>query len=160
MFYLYFVAAVALIVSLLKDPGRTGKAFVVAVRRFLHILPSILTMVILVSGALYLLPERLISCCLAGKSKLVGVGMGALLGSVTLMPGFIAFPLAGILRDQGVPYMVLSAFTTTLMMVGVLTYPVERAYFGRRVTIARNALSFLIALAVAFATGVFFKEVF
>ena len=57
-------------------------------------------------------------------------------------------------------YMVLSAFTTTMMMVGVLTYPIEKAYFGARVTIIRNAVSFLIALAIAMVTGIFFGEIF
>jgi hypothetical protein len=56
--------------------------------------------------------------------------------------------------------MVLSAFTTTLMMVGVLTYPVEKAYLGIRVTIMRNAVSFVIALIVAVITGFFFGELF
>jgi hypothetical protein len=56
--------------------------------------------------------------------------------------------------------MVLSAFTTTLMMVGVLTYPVEKAYLGPKVTILRNVISFLIAFVVALLTGIFFGEVF
>ena len=54
--------------------------------------------------------------------------------------------------------MVLSAFTTTLMMVGVLTYPVESAYLGAKVTVIRNALGFLTALVVAAATGLVFGE--
>jgi len=56
--------------------------------------------------------------------------------------------------------MVLSAFTTTMMMVGVLTYPIEKEYFGTRVTIIRNAVSFLIAIAVAMMTGIIFGEIF
>jgi hypothetical protein len=76
------------------------------------------------------------------------------------MPGFIAFPLCGILLETGVPYMVLSAFTTTLMMVGVLTFPVERAYLGTKVTIIRNVISFVIALTVAIITGIAFGEIF
>ena len=56
--------------------------------------------------------------------------------------------------------MVLSAFTTTLMMVGVLSFPIEKAYFGTKVTILRNSLSFLTALVVAVMTGVFFGEIF
>ncbi len=75
------------------------------------------------------------------------------------MPGFIAFPLSGILLSKGVPYMVISAFTTTLMIMGVLSYPVEKAYFGTKVTIMRNAISFCIALVVALVTGLFFGEV-
>ena len=56
--------------------------------------------------------------------------------------------------------MVLSAFTTTLMMVGVLTYPVEKAYFGVKVTIIRNVISFFIAFIIAIMIGVFFGEIF
>jgi uncharacterized membrane protein YraQ (UPF0718 family) len=86
--------------------------------------------------------------------------MASLFGSITIMPGFIAFPLSGILLNKGVPYMVLSAFTTTLMMVGILTYPVEKEYFGVKVTIIRNIISLFIALAVAMMTGIFFGEIF
>jgi len=56
--------------------------------------------------------------------------------------------------------MVLAAFTTTLMMVGVLTYPIEKEYFGIKVTIIRNTISFFIALVVAVIIGIFFGEVF
>ncbi len=55
--------------------------------------------------------------------------------------------------------MVLSAFTTTLMMVGVLTYPIERQYFGRSVTLIRNAISLIIALIVALVVGLVFGEI-
>ena len=75
------------------------------------------------------------------------------------MSGFIAFPLAGVLLEKGVPYMVLSAFTATLMMVGVLTYSVEKAYFGTKVAIIRNTINFLIALVIALMTGIFFGEI-
>ena len=56
--------------------------------------------------------------------------------------------------------MVLAAFVTTLMMVGVLTYPIEKEYFGVRVTIIRNVLSLFIALVIAVMIGIFFGEIF
>jgi len=56
--------------------------------------------------------------------------------------------------------MVVAAFTTTLMMVGVVTYPVEKEYFGIKVTVMRNIISFFIALIVAVMIGVFFGEIF
>ena len=55
--------------------------------------------------------------------------------------------------------MVLAAFSTTLMMVGVLTYPIESRYFGAKVTILRNLVSLFIAAAVAIATGIFLGEI-
>jgi len=76
------------------------------------------------------------------------------------MPGFIAFPLAGILLEKGVLYMVLSAFTSSLMLVGILTYPIEKDYFGAKVTIMRNSISLVITVIIALATGLAFGELF
>ncbi|MCK4795797.1 MAG: hypothetical protein KAT05_00370, partial [Spirochaetes bacterium] len=59
-----------------------------------------------------------------------------------------------------VAYMVVSAFTTTLMMVGILTYPIEKEYFGTKVTIIRNLISLIIAFIVAIITGIIYGEVF
>ncbi|MBW1687738.1 MAG: hypothetical protein JRS35_22100, partial [Deltaproteobacteria bacterium] len=106
-----------------------------------------------------LLPQDVVMRLLGKDSGWMGVTIASVLGSVTLMPGFIAFPLCGALLREGVPYMVLSAFATTLMMVGVLTYPLERQYFGRSITIIRNAISLLIALVVAVVMGLVFGEI-
>ena len=102
--------------------------------------------------------DEAITHYIGGENKFLSVLLASIIGSAIVLPGFVAFPLAGILLQEGVTYMVLSAFTTTLMMVGVLTYPVEKAYLGTRVTIMRNAVSFVIALIVAVVTGLFFGE--
>jgi uncharacterized membrane protein YraQ (UPF0718 family) len=70
-------------------------------------------------------------------------------GSVALMPGFVAYPLAGLLRQSGASTPVLAAFVTSLMMVGVLTLPLEARFFGWRVSLLRNALAFIGAVLVA-----------
>ena len=57
-------------------------------------------------------------------------------------------------------FMIISAFTTTLMMVGVLTFPVEKKYFGTKVAVLRNTVGFFIALVVSIITGMFFGEMF
>jgi len=62
------------------------------------------------------------------------------------------------LLEKGVNYMVLSALTTTLMMVGVLTYPIEKAYFGAKITIIRNIISLLISFIIAIVIGLCFGE--
>jgi len=142
--YLYIVAGLALVVSLAFSREKTIRSVKIAARRFIKIFPAFLIMITLVSVVLYLVPA---------------MAVGALLGSVTYMPGFIAFPLAGILLQKGVAYMVIAAFSTTLMMVGVLTAPIEKAYFGLKVTIIRNVIGFFIALAVAVVMGFFFGEI-
>ena len=54
--------------------------------------------------------------------------------------------------------MVLSAFSTTLMMVGIVTLPIERRYLGTRLALVRNAASLIIAVFVAVVTGFAFGE--
>ena len=136
------------------------RAIKITARRFVNILPAFLIMLILISIVLFLVPDKTIVKYLGSDNKFLAVLFASFFGSITLMPGFIVFPLCGILLKKAVPYMVLSAFTTTLMMVGVLTYPVEKEYFGIKVTILRNTISLLIALVVAVMTGIFFGEIF
>ena len=159
-YYFYGIAALALLVSLIASRDKTLRALKIAGRRFANILPAFLEMLILVSIALFLVPDEVISDYLGSSNKLTGVLSASIFGSITVMPGFIAFPLCGILAQKGVPFMVLAAFTTTLMMVGFLSYPIEKAYLGTKVTIIRNIISFCIALVVAIMIGIFFGEIF
>ncbi|MGA1842573.1 MAG: hypothetical protein ACMUIU_18315 [bacterium] len=117
-------------------------------------------MLIFVSILLYLIPEELIIRYLGGAGQIKGLLIALLFGSVTIMPGFVAFPLCGILLKKGVSYMVLAAFSNSLMLVGIVTYPVEKAYFGTKVTIIRNLICFLLSLLVAILIGMVYKELF
>ncbi len=160
MIYLYLATVLAIFVSFIFDRKKTYKALIVAFKKFSKISFAFLIMLILISIVLFLVPDKTISNYLGVKNKFLGLFVASFFGSITLMPGFIAFPLCGILLKKGVCYMVLSAFTTTLMMVGVLTYPIEKEYFGKKVTIIRNIISFVIAIVVAIFTGIFFGEIF
>ncbi len=155
---LWVFTAVALLISFAADRLRTVQAAQMALRKMRRIIPAILTMLILVSMTLYFIPEELISRYLVGRNLLAGTAIASVFGSITLMPGFIAYPLSGLLLGRGVPYMVLSALTTTMMMVGVITFPLEREYFGTGVALVRNILGLLTALAVAAAIGVVYGE--
>ncbi len=157
--YLYIVVGLALLVSLYFSREKTARSLKIAARRFIHILPAFIIMLVLISIALYLVPDEVISRYLGGSNKFVDVILASILGSVTFLPGFIAFPLAGILLQKGVAYMVIAAFTTTLMMVGMLTVPIEKAYFGLKVTVIRNLIGLLIALTVAVMIGLAFGEI-
>ena len=160
MYYLYIITGLAVVISFIASRNKTLKAVKIAAKRFITILPAFLVMLILVSIVLFLVPDKVISSYLGSNNKFLSVLLASFLGSITLMPGFIVFPLCGILLKKGVLYMVLSAFTTTLMMVGILTYPIEKEYFGIKVTIIRNVISLFIALIVAVITGIFFGEIF
>ena len=147
-----------MLASTIASRRKTLAALKIAVKRFAGILPMFAVMLILFAVVMTLLPEEVVVDLLGKNSGWRGIVTATVLGSVTLMPGFIAFPLCGALLNEGASYMVLSAFTTTLMTVGILTYPLERQYLGRNVTLVRNAVALVIAVIVAVATGIVFGE--
>lgn len=159
MILLYIATGVLFTLSIIYNRGKTLNALKIALKKFLTILPAFGIMLILISLALTLVPDSIISQYLTQYNKGISVIIASVIGSITFMPGFITFPLCGILLEKGVSYMVLSAFTTTLMMVGILTFPIEKEYFGVRITIIRNTLSFITAIIVSVFIGIFFGEI-
>jgi DMSO/TMAO reductase YedYZ heme-binding membrane subunit len=87
------------------------------------------------------------------ESGLTGIVLAAVVGSITLIPGFIAFPTAALLLEGGAGYMQIGVFISTLMMVGVATLPVEIQYFGKRLARYRNTLAFIFSFIVAYVIG-------
>ena len=156
---IYAITGIALIVSFVLDWKKSLLALKKAGKQLLNILPLFIFMLVCISIILTFLPEQLISQALNKNNTSLSMLLASVIGSVTIIPGFVAFPLAGILRAQGVPYMVLSAFTTTLMMVGILTFPLEKEYFGLKQSFLRNLFCAFIALFIAFITGLFFGEI-
>ncbi len=155
MIELALTTALALLLSFLADRGKTLAGLKKGARMFLNILPAMLVVLALVSVFLYLVPASLMTAWLGKGTGWTGIAGAALLGSISLIPGFIAFPLGAILVRSGVAYRVIAVFITTLMMVGILTLPLEAKYFGWRVSLSRNALSFAGALLVGLLMGIF-----
>ena len=112
-----------------------------------------------VSLVLFVLPDDVIADYLGAENGITGVALALGLGSVSLLPGFIAFPLSGLLLRQGVSYTVLAAFTTTLMDGRGRTFPMERKYFGTKLSIFRNIAGLVIAVIVSLCIGLVFGEV-
>lgn len=155
---LYIVTAVLVVLSFFIDREKTWAGIRLGLKKLRTILPNYMKLLILIAVVLYL-TEGLIVSYLGRENAFLGLLAGMILGSVTMMPGFIAYPLSGVLVSRGVLYMVVAGFVTTLMMVGVLTYPVEKAYLGVRGTIVRNAVSLTIAAIISLAIGVIYGEI-
>jgi len=158
MVALYIVAGIAVILSFVFDKQKTLKGLKMGMKKFFKILPNYLMILIIIAFVL-LISEDFIIDYLAQNTIFIGMLSALIIGSVTMMPGFIAYPLAGILVDKGVPYMVVAAFVSSLMLVGVVTYPVEKEYMGIKATIYRNIGAFFVAAMIAIITGFFYGEV-
>ncbi|MCL6613326.1 MAG: permease [Firmicutes bacterium] len=150
---LYFLSLVALLVSFGRDKAKTREALRKAWKALENILPQFLGVIVLVGIMLALLSPVTIGRLLGRESGWAGVFLAAIVGAVTLIPGFVAFPLAAMLLRAGAGPMQMGAFISALMMVGVVTAPVEMKYFGRRMTFFRNGLAFLYSFLVAWVIG-------
>lgn len=152
-YILYGITILLLAVSFFKDKKKTKMSLKKAWKAFENILPEFLVVILLVGVLLAVLNPEVISKIIGSDSGWFGVALAALVGSITLIPGFVAFPMAAMLLKGGAGYMQIGAFISTLMMVGVVTMPVEMKYFGRKLTILRNVLAFIFSFLVAFVIG-------
>ncbi len=114
-----------------------------------NILPQFLTVLLLVSILLAFFNVDLISRVIGDQSGFLGVLGSTIIGSITLIPGFIAFPAAAELLKNGAGVAQLAAFISSLMMVGIATLPLEISFFGKKVAFMRNGMAFLFSFAVA-----------
>lgn len=150
---LYIVTGLLLVFSFIKDKKKTKMALKKAWKAFENILPEFLVVILFVGLLLAVINPGVISKIIGSDSGWVGIVLAALVGSVTLIPGFVAFPTAALLLQGGAGYMQIGAFISTLMMVGIVTMPVEIKYFGKKLTIYRNVLAFFFSFLVAYVIG-------
>ena len=150
----YLLALTALLASFLKSKENTRLALKKAWKSFEGILPQFLSIVLIIGMTMTALTPQQISGLIGKESGWIGILGAALIGAITLIPGFVAFPLAAALLANGAGYMQIAAFVTSLMMVGVVTLPVEIRYFGKKAALLRNGLAFIFSLFMAAVIGV------
>jgi len=148
MLAIIILTAVLTLISFIADRKKTFKGIKKGIMMFIKILPTLLSVIILVSIVLYFVSDEFIIEYLGKDAGFGAYVSAALIGSVSIMPGFIAYPLAGILVKGGVGMSVIAVFITTLKMVGILTIPIEVKFFGLKTTLIRNGLSFIGAIIV------------
>lgn len=144
---------VLLVISWFKDKEKTIAGVKKGFMMFKNIALPFVNILILIAIALYFVPPHIMVQYLGGQSGFVGISIAALVGSITLIPAFISYPIAATLIRAGASYAVVATLLTTLMMVGVITFPLEARYFGKRVALIRNALNFIAAVVIGIAVG-------
>ena len=145
----YGLAVIGLAISFFKNKKKTLTALKKAWKAFENILPQFLVVLLVVGVMLAVLNPQVISKLIGAESGWYGTVIAALVGAITLIPPFVAFPTAGMLLNAGAGLMQIGAFVSSLMMVGVVTMPIEMKYFGKKLTIFRNLLAFLFSFIVA-----------
>ncbi|PIS14350.1 permease [Candidatus Shapirobacteria bacterium CG09_land_8_20_14_0_10_39_12] len=152
-FIFIIVSIILSLISFFLDRNKTILGFKKGLKMFKSIAIPFLNILILVSLALYFIPQSLIIKYLGAGSGIWGLAIASFVGSVTLIPGFISYPIAAALVKQGASYATVATFMTTLMMVGVVTFPLEAKYFGNKVAAIRNILNFITAIIIGLLVG-------
>ena len=151
---LYLSAIVLLWASFSRDKKRTKMSLKKSWKALENIMPQFLSIILIIGITLSMLSPQEINNLIGQQSGWIGMLIAAIIGSVTFIPGFVAFPLTAALYKNGGGLIQLAVFICTLMAVGVVTLPAEIKYFGLKVSIFRNSLAFIYSFIAAILMGV------
>ncbi|HLR35104.1 MAG TPA: permease [Tissierellales bacterium] len=151
---LWVITGIWFIVSMIKDKNKTLNSMKRSKKMMGNMIGQIIGILFLIGLILTFIPPHTIKEYLGGSNTFLATIISALLGSITLIPAFVAFPLVGSIVDMGASIVPAVAFLTTLTMVGFVTFNLERREFGKKFAIARNSLSFIFAIVISILMGV------
>ncbi|PKM58189.1 MAG: permease [Firmicutes bacterium HGW-Firmicutes-3] len=140
--------------SFVKSKEKTFEAMKKSKKMMGSMLGEIVGIIFIIGIVLTFIPPESIKSVLGSENTVMATFVAAIAGSVTLIPAFVAFPLIGSFIDVGASIIPAVAFLTTLTMVGVVTFPLEKKEFGFKFAILRNVFSFIAALLIAAVMGV------
>jgi uncharacterized membrane protein YraQ (UPF0718 family) len=140
--------------SIVKDKKKTITSIKFSSGMMKNIVGDIVAILFLIGLILTFIPPDTIKHYIGQSNVAITTIVSALVGSVTLIPAFVAFPLISSLIKAGAGIVPMIAFLTTLTMVGVVTFPLESREFGLKFTAVRNGLSFIFAVVIALLMGV------
>lgn len=150
---LYILAISFLVYSFLRDRKKTKMALIKAWKAFENIMPALLGVLTLIGLVLTILSPKVITAVLGQNTGIWGMFLTSLIGAITLIPAFVAFPMAASLLTGGAGIMQIAVFVSTLTMVGTVTAPLEAKYFGWKVTVLRNGFAYLFSFIAAIIIG-------
>lgn len=148
------ITIVLFIISLIKDKKKTFVSMKKSKKMMGHMVIEIISIIFLIGLILTLIPPESIENLLGSANVFLSTVVAAIVGSITLIPAFVAFPLVGSFVDVGASIVPAVAFLTTLTMVGIVTFPLEKQEFGLKFAVTRNVLSFSFAIVIALTMGV------
>ncbi|MEN8077440.1 permease [Clostridioides difficile] len=150
---LYGLCIFLLILSFIKDKSKTKKAIILGLKSFENILPQFLCIIITVGILLSFFTTETISEIIGNNSGFMGIILSAIIGSITMMPTFVAFSLGHTLLLNGAGYAQVASLVSTLVLVGIMTFSLESKYIGRKAAFLRNLIGFIFSIIVGIILG-------
>lgn len=149
----WVISIILVIVSLVKSKKKTVEAMKKSKAMMGNMIGEIIAIIFIIGLVLTFIPPESIKSVLGSDNTLFATVVAALAGSVTLIPAFVAFPLVGSFVKVGASIVPAVAFLTTLTMVGIVTFPLEKKEFGFKFALLRNVFSFVGAILIAALMG-------
>jgi len=115
------------------------------------VLPIIMGVFLLLSLANTAIPKSLYASMFTRYPFLDSL-IGASLGSVSAGQPITSYIIGGELLKQGVSLIAVTAFLLGWVTVGLIQLPAESLMLGKRFAIARNLISFFLAIIIAVLT--------
>ena len=143
---LWSLTILLLSISFIKSKKKTVMALKKAYMKIKKMLPLFLFVMAAFAIIITYIPTELIEEYIGVRSGYMGIVTAIGLGSVSVMPGFAAFPLCAALRLQGVPLYIIAALSISLMTIGIASFPLEKKYLGTKVAITRNVLAIVVTV--------------
>ena len=150
----WVISIIFFTIALKKDKNKVKESIKKTRGMMTNMIGDIIGIIFLIGLLLTFIPPETLKSVLGSNNILISSLIAALVGGVTIIPAFVAFPLVGSFVDAGASIVPGVAFLTTLTMVGFVTFPLEKKEFGIKFAIYRNALSFAFALFIALMMGV------
>ncbi|WP_461613130.1 permease [Clostridium sp. Marseille-QA1073] len=152
-FLLYGAVIVFYLISFLKDRKKTKSALLAGIQSFENIMPQFLGIIFVVGIILTILSPENISSIIGEESGALGVITAAIIGSLTLVPTFVAFSTTALLLENGAGYTQITALISAFMFVGIFTFTMEAKFIGKKATAVRNVIYFVYSIVSAFIVG-------
>ena len=153
-YILYALAFVGFFISFFKDKEKTKRALINALKSMENIMPQFLSIIVIVGLMLALVDTNTISTLIGSKSGFLGVVFSTVIGSIVMVPTFVAFSTANTLLNSGAGYAQVAGLVSTLTFVGIMTFSLEAKYIGKKAAFYRNLFAFLFSFIVSLFMGV------
>lgn len=147
---LYLTAAFLYGLSYKKNKAKTKRSLTKGLKSLANMMPQFLGIILIVGITLAILKPELISNILGSSSGTIGVVLSAIIGSIAMMPTFVAFSTGDILLKSGAGTAQVASLISTLTLIGIITIPMEAKYMGKKATLYRNIVAFFFSIVVGF----------
>lgn len=135
-----------------KRPKSILFSFINVLRSFSTALPMLCGVILLMGLFQIFVTKEMIASVFTGQ-MLRDTLIGTVIGSISAGHPITSYVIGGELLIRGVALFAVTAFIVAWVTVGVVQYPAEANFLGRRFAALRNLFSFLLAILVSIATG-------